>query len=108
MKIKYFKEVLFMKVVIKSQNEVQNVGDAYVVNNPNFLYSDNLVVRGEGGTYVACGTYNSEENSFELLDVERPAYFVGDDKEFSYEKLMDLADADDLGNYASEVEFTIE
>lgn len=108
MKIKYFKEVLFMKVVIKSQNEVQNVGDAYVVNNPNFLYSDNLVVKGESGTYVACGTYNSETNTFELADVERPAYFVGDDKEFSYEKLMDLADAEDLGNYASEVEFTIE
>lgn len=98
-----------MKIVIKNQNEVKNVGDAYVVNNPNYLYSDNLVIKGAGGVYVLCGSYDVDKNTFELLDTDKPAYFISDANEFSYEKLMDLVENDeDLGAYASEVEFSIE
>lgn len=97
-----------MKINIVNPSEVNEVGDAYVVSRMTNLYTDTLIVNGEDGTYVACGTYDKKNNKFTLLDVERPAYFVSADKEFSYEKLMELVDTDDLGDYASESEFTIE
>lgn len=98
-----------MKINIVNQSDVKEIGDAYVVNRITNLYTDTLVVKGEDGTYVACGAYHKESNKFELVDVERPAYFVSSDKEFSYEKLMELIDNDeDIEPYASEVEFTIE
>lgn len=97
-----------MKVNIVEQSEVKEVGDAYVVNHPTMLYTDNLIVKAENGTYVACGMYDEERNKFELVDVDKPAYFVSNDKEFSYDKLIELMDNDDVEDYAEESEFSID
>lgn len=97
-----------MKVVIKNKEDVKNVGDAYIINNPNLLYTDNLIVKGDNVIYVVCGSYNTYTNEFDVLDVSTPAWLIRDIEDFSYDALMELAEDDNLGDYAEEVKFTID
>lgn len=93
-----------MKLVLSNTDEIKKV-DGDVVASGNVLFSHFLVTKKEDGIYITSGYF--ENDTFKVLDVEKPTYFISSDKAFDMNKFIELFDSDELGDYAKNIAYSI-